>query len=56
MGEGGGLTYSGDSRIIDPLGEIVASASQTEALLVADVNPERVADVRARFRFLQDRR
>jgi len=56
VGEGGGLTYSGDSRIVDPLGEIVASASQTEALLVADVTAERVADVRARFRFLQDRR
>jgi predicted amidohydrolase len=56
VGEGGGLTYSGDSRIVDPLGEVVASAATTEALLVAEVNAERVTDVRTRFQFLQDRR
>ena len=56
VGEGGGLTYSGDSRIVDPLGEIVASGAYSEALLVADVSAERVADVRTRFRFMQDRR
>ena len=56
VGEGGGLVYSGDSRIVDPLGEIVVSASREEALLVADVSPEYVADVRTRFQFLPDRR
>ncbi len=56
VGEGGGLMYSGDSRIIDPLGEIVASAARTEALVVADVDAGHVAAVRDKFRFLQDRR
>jgi predicted amidohydrolase len=56
VGTGNGLAYSGDSRIVDPLGEILASASQTESILFAEITAERVADVRDRFRFLQDRR
>lgn len=56
VGDGNGLPYAGDSRIIDPLGEVLASGAGTEALLVADVTPERVAEVRDRFRFLPDRR
>jgi predicted amidohydrolase len=56
VGSGDGLPYSGDSRIIDPLGEVLASAAQTESILLADVTAERVAEVRDRFRFLQDRR
>lgn len=56
VGEGGGLAYCGDSRVIDPLGEVVASAARVETVLVADVDPGHVAGVRARFPFLQDRR
>ncbi len=56
VGSGNGLPYSGDSRIIDPLGEVLASASHTESILLADISAERVAEVRDRFRFLQDRR
>lgn len=56
VGDGNGLPYSGDSRIIDPLGEILASAAHTESILLADISAERVAEVRDRFRFLQDRR
>ena len=55
--EGGNtLEYSGDSLIVDPLGQVLASASQVETTIVADVSAEVVADVRAKFRFLQDRR
>mgnify|MGYP001270277328 CR=1 FL=1 len=55
--EGGStLEYSGDSMIIDPLGQVLATASQVETTIVADVEPATVADVRDRFRFLQDRR
>ena len=32
VGEGGSLTYSGDSRIVDPAGELLATASQTETI------------------------
>jgi len=56
VGQGGGLTYAGDSRIVDPLGELLATASQGESILLADVSAERVAEIRDRFRFMQDRR
>jgi predicted amidohydrolase len=56
VGEGGGLRYVGDSRIVDPVGELLATAAQGESLLFADVTAERVAEVRHRFRFMQDRR
>jgi predicted amidohydrolase len=56
-GVGGGLTYAGDSRIIDPMGEVLAQAPDgAEACIVADVEPSVVADTRARLPFLQDRR
>jgi predicted amidohydrolase len=55
-GEGGRLDYSGDSMILDPLGQVLASASQVETTISADVTNESVADVREKFRFLQDRR
>ena len=56
VGSGGGIDYAGDSRIIDPLGELLATGARTEALLVAEVDPDHVSAVRDRFRFLQDRR
>lgn len=56
VGEGGGLRYTGDSRIVDPLGELLATGSQGETILFADIQPAVVADVRDRFRFLPDRR
>ena len=56
VGSGGGLDYAGDSRIVDPLGEVLVSAARTEAIVMAEVTPEHVAITRDRFRFLQDRR
>jgi predicted amidohydrolase len=56
VGEGGGLAYVGDSAIIDPLGETLASGAKTEALLVAEVDPAVVTATRKRFPFLADRR
>lgn len=56
VGEGGGLVYSGDSVVVDPFGEILAEGPNEECTLFADVTAERVAEVRDRFRFLQDRR
>jgi omega-amidase len=56
VGEGDGLAYVGDSRIVDPLGRIVAEAAGSEALLVADVDPTVVTETRRRFPFLHDRR
>jgi predicted amidohydrolase len=56
VGEGGGLRYSGDSRIIDPLGVELATASGGESVLLADLSTEQVAGTRSHFKFLQDRR
>lgn len=56
VGEGGGLRYAGDSRIVDPLGRALATASEGETMLVADLDPREVARVRAELPFLPDRR
>jgi predicted amidohydrolase len=56
VGMGGRLTYVGDSMIVDPMGEVLASAAGGEALLVCDVDAATVAATRDRFRFMQDRR
>jgi predicted amidohydrolase len=54
--DGNGLDYAGDSMVIDPMGEVLASAAGTETIVLADVDASVVADVRARFPFLADRR
>jgi predicted amidohydrolase len=56
VGSGGGLDYVGDSRIVDPLGEVLLEATGDEAVLLADVDPARVTEVRTKFPFLADRR
>jgi predicted amidohydrolase len=56
VGDGGRLHYCGDSMIIDPFGEILAQGADSEAVIVADVDPDRVRSVRAEYPFLQDRR
>ena len=56
VGEGGGLAYCGDSRIVDPLGELLATAAHSESILLADVSAAHVASTRDHFPFLQDRR
>ncbi len=59
VGEGGRstkLSYAGDTRILDPLGEVRAAAAGGEALLVTDIDADYVAEVRAQFPFLPDRR
>ena len=53
---GGGLDYTGDSRVVDPLGELLTTAAGDETTLLATIDPDRVAEVRARFGFLDDRR
>ena len=55
-GEGNGLRYVGDSAAIAPLGETLAEADGREQVLFADVDPEVVKKLRARFPALQDRR
>ena len=53
---GDGTAHTGDSRIVDPMGEVLASAAGTETLVIADVDPAEVTATRDRLRFLADRR
>ena len=56
VGHGSGLDYSGDSRIIDPWGEILAAGAGGETMLLADLSPDAVRDAREKFPVLKDRR
>jgi predicted amidohydrolase len=50
------LDHVGDSAIIDPLGRTLAEASIGEAVLVAEVTPQYVHEIRETLPFLRDRR
>lgn len=56
VGEGGGLSYLGDSALISPWGETLAGAAEKETVLYAEVDPAEVSDARSRFPALSDRR
>ncbi len=56
VGDGGGSEYAGDSRIVDPHGELLATAALGETTLLADLSAARVSETRDHFRFMQDRR
>ncbi len=56
VGDGDGMHYTGDSALISPWGERLVSAAESEAVLVAQVDPAVVADARVRFPVLKDRR
>ncbi len=56
VGHGSGIDYSGDSRIIDPWGEILAAGAGGETMLLADLKPSTVQDARDKFPVLKDRR
>ena len=53
---GDGTEHTGDSRIVSPMGELLATAAGVETVLVADVEPAEVTATRERLRFLADRR
>jgi predicted amidohydrolase len=53
---GDGTAHAGDSRIIGPTGELLATAAGVETFVLADVDAAEVAATRDRFRFLDDRR
>ena len=53
---GDGTGHAGDSRIVSPMGELLATAAGVETVLVADVDPAEVTATRERLRFLADRR
>ena len=52
---GDGTGHAGDSRIVSPMGELLATAAGGETILLADVDPAEVAATRERLKFLPDR-
>lgn len=56
VGTGDGLPYSGDSAVISPTGETLASAAEQPTVLVAELLPAEVTGARERFPALSDRR
>jgi predicted amidohydrolase len=53
---GDGTHHAGDSRIVSPMGELLATAAGVETIVLADVDPAEVAATRDRLQFLPDRR
>jgi predicted amidohydrolase len=53
---GDGTEHVGDSRIVSPMGELLATAAGVETIVLADVDAAEVAATRDRLRFLPDRR
>ena len=51
--DGNGIDYSGNSKIFGPLGQELFSAGSTEELLIGDIHPPEVIEVREKFPFLQ---
>jgi predicted amidohydrolase len=56
VGQGGDLNFIGGSAIIDPLGQVLAHGGDEETLIVADIDPAKVAEVRSTMPFLKDRK
>jgi omega-amidase len=56
VGEGGGHLFSGGSAIIDPLGEVLALKRDKEGLVIADIDPLKVTEVRTTMPFLEERK
>ena len=57
VGDDEGLAFGGSSRLIDPYGTLMASASEIdEALITGEVSKERLAEVRGRMKVYEDRR
>ncbi|WP_231486803.1 nitrilase-related carbon-nitrogen hydrolase [Candidatus Blastococcus massiliensis] len=52
---GDGTEYAGDTRIVGPTGELLATAAAVETVVVADVDAAEVAATRDRFPVFKDR-
>jgi predicted amidohydrolase len=56
VGSDGAYHFCGHSAIIDPWGEIVVEAGETEVLLTATIETDRVAEARQKIPVFKDRR
>jgi predicted amidohydrolase len=56
VGEQNGIALGGHSRIVDPWGEVLTEAGDSEGITWCDVDPSVIARVREEFPVLRDRR
>lgn len=56
VGDGNGLSYSGDSVIISPYGEIISELSSKEGIIMAEIEHNTVLTYREEFKVKQDRK
>jgi omega-amidase len=56
VGIGDNIKYSGDSMLIDPLGNILCSNEGAEILLIQDIDISKVIELRKNFNLKNDRR
>lgn len=54
-GSHGGVTFGGNSMVVDPWGECIASAGEKEAVVWAEIDPGEVKRNRSTFPVLKDR-
>jgi predicted amidohydrolase len=54
VGEGGRLTYTGGSRIIDPMGNDIACAQSEPTIIYGNIDPAVVQHIRTELPFLKD--
>lgn len=52
--DGNNISHSGDSMIIDPLGEVLYHAPKEESIFTCTLQPEKLEEVRTRFPFWRD--
>jgi len=57
VGDGNGHVYTGDSALLDPMGDVVQGSEEGEAgLVMGEVSADEVGRIRGRFGFLDDRK
>ena len=54
-GAQGDVQLGGFSRVVDPAGRVVAECGDGEEVLIVDIDPERVGEVRSEFPVIADR-
>jgi omega-amidase len=54
--DGNGIIYSGASRVVDPLGQVICQGNDTDEYVVCEFDPSVVDNVRAEYPFLKDMR
>jgi predicted amidohydrolase len=56
VGSGKNLVYTGDSAVIDPIGQTVAECPSGESVVTAEIDAATVSHIRNTLPFLRDRR